>query len=80
MLSGKVDFNVSHDSDWVVCAYMERKNGMDENSKVGVDVMKVKLPWAGKADEVCETIRDQVRVNLLEARMGLLIKDISSQS
>ncbi|KAI5481802.1 4'-phosphopantetheinyl transferase [Pseudohyphozyma bogoriensis] len=54
------DFNLSHDSAYVVLAY-------SKTHKVGVDVMRVKIPWEGETvNDFVDSLEDQL--SLLERR------------
>lgn len=52
------DYNVSHDSNWVVLAWLPPNSTA---TRVGVDVMRVGIPWEGETvDQFVEGLQDQV--------------------
>ncbi|KAL7414622.1 4'-phosphopantetheinyl transferase superfamily [Mrakia frigida] len=56
VLDSPLDYNVSHDGDWVVMAWTR-----GSNSAVGVDVMRLGLPEGMKdANELVEALEDQL--------------------
>lgn len=53
-----LDYNVSHDSNWVVMGWTQGA----EMRRVGVDVMRVGIPWKGETvDQFIEGLQEQVR-------------------
>ncbi|KAL7414602.1 4'-phosphopantetheinyl transferase superfamily [Mrakia frigida] len=56
ILDSPLDYNISHDGDWVVMAWSR-----GPNSAVGVDVMRLGLPEGMKdANELVEALEDQL--------------------
>lgn len=52
----ELDFNISHDSDWVALGWMRGKG------RIGIDVMRLLVPWDGESvDGFIEGLHEQVR-------------------
>lgn len=54
------DYNVSHDSSWIVLASLPPSSSA---TRIGVDVMRVRIPWEGETvDQFVEGLQDQVGI------------------
>ena len=74
-LSFAFDFNVSHDSDWVV--YISHSGALDVDlPTLGVDVMRLVIPWADSTnDELFVTMRDLMSADEVAAYLVLEQQD-----
>ncbi|ORY89471.1 4'-phosphopantetheinyl transferase superfamily [Leucosporidium creatinivorum] len=57
-LPSNFDYNVSHDSNWIVLASLPPSSAA---TRVGVDVMRVRIPWEGETvNQFVEGLKDQL--------------------
>lgn len=62
-----LDYNISHDSNWTVLAWNIANNTNKQADRVGVDVMRVKIPWEGETvQQFIDGLRDQVCFSILD--------------
>ena len=69
------DFNISHDSDWVVC--ISQCGALDDElPTLGVDVMRLAIPWEDSTNaDLFETMRDLMSADEVAAYLSLRQQD-----
>lgn len=56
-----MDYNVSHDGDWVAAAFALVPAGAMQ-PRIGIDVMRIQMPWVGPVEELYESMQSLMSV------------------
>lgn len=71
------DYNISHDSDLVVCSFIATFEASEALHKIGVDVMQLKLP---RGEESVETFAEMLSESLTSTELDLIKRPSSTPS